>query len=407
MHVLFVVNNFPFDGRPSDGIFNLRQLQAMRTRGITVSVVRIAPAGAWLSESRRQYRTLPDAYSVDGIPVRVLWGLLGPRNIGMRLLPMQLGSALRKHAVTLDIDLVHAHGLIPAGLVAGAVDAPLVVTAHGSEAYRLPWMRSELETAAATALRRADAAAAVSEFVGGHLRRLGAENVRIIHNGADSIAFAPRSRELARERLGLDAQTPVIAFAGHLMAEKGVNELLDATARLRELAPVLMMAGTGSLAPSITARAREEGINVQLCGQLTHAQLADVFAAADVVTLPSYAEGLPAAVCEAMMSGRAVVASAVGGIPEIVRDGTSGYVVPPRDADALAGALGRVLRDRALRETFEGNAHAFAREHLTWDANADAYLSLYEELMLQKHKRSRLREGVTALNTRDLFTGRR
>ena len=102
--------------------------------------------------------------------------------------------------------------------------------------------------------------------------------------------------------------------------------------------------------------------------------------AADVVTLPSYGEGLPNVVCEAMLNGNAVVATSVGGIPEIVDDGRSGLLVPAQDAQALAVALRRVASENALRAELEERALAFAREQLTWRISAQRYVKVYQRV---------------------------
>jgi glycosyltransferase involved in cell wall biosynthesis len=108
--------------------------------------------------------------------------------------------------------------------------------------------------------------------------------------------------------------------------------------------------------------------------------------ASDVFAFPSHAEGLPGAVCEAMLSGRAVVASAVGGIPEIVQDGETGLLVPKANPAALAAAIQRVFADDVARAELERNARAFALKRLTWGMNAAAYDALYRET-LARHRR--------------------
>jgi glycosyltransferase involved in cell wall biosynthesis len=103
-------------------------------------------------------------------------------------------------------------------------------------------------------------------------------------------------------------------------------------------------------------------------------------AAGDVFCLPSLSEGLPTVVCEAMACGRAVVATAVDGTPEIVDDGATGLLVPPRDATSLATALERLLGDDALRLRLEDEALTRARRTYTWAANARAHVDLYEAI---------------------------
>ncbi len=127
---------------------------------------------------------------------------------------------------------------------------------------------------------------------------------------------------------------------------------------------------------------RDQNLPAIFLPVLEHERLADLIAACDVFALPSHAEGLPTMLCETMNSGRAIVATDVGGIPEIVKDGVTGFVVPKGDVDRLTSRLRTVLIDRPLRERFEREAHQFAREHLTWRSNALAYTKLYERVSL-------------------------
>jgi glycosyltransferase involved in cell wall biosynthesis len=119
---------------------------------------------------------------------------------------------------------------------------------------------------------------------------------------------------------------------------------------------------------------------IRFVGKVAHDEVAWWMAAGDVFCLPSLSEGLPTVVCEAMACGRAVVATAVDGTPEIVDDGATGLLVPPRDAQALATALDRLLGDEAMRRGFEDESLTRARATYTWAANARAHVGLYEAL---------------------------
>lgn len=334
-------------------------------------------------------------YDVDGIPVRVLRGLLGPSNFGLGTLSWQLHGTIANIIEQADADIVHAHGLLPSGTLAVGHAYPSIVTAHGSEAYRLPNDRSSLRKLAQDTVRSASALTAVSSFVARHLKALGAEHVDVMFNGADDTVFAPRDRAAARSRFALPITRPVVAYAGHLMREKGVIELVEAIARLGERSPVLLLAGSGPLEDTIRTMSRAGGTDVRLLGHLAQHDIAEMFAAADIVSLPSYAEGLPTVLCEALMMGRAIVASDVGGISEIVPSGERGWLVPPRDANALTNALAHALDDHALRRAYEARARAFAAEHLTWATNAASYETLYTRV-LEKEKRQRDSRRVTA-----------
>jgi glycosyltransferase involved in cell wall biosynthesis len=381
VRVLFIVNNFPAQGNPIDGLFNLRGVQAMRARGHDVRVVRIAPyIPPWLGR-RHYYRTLPHRYSVDGIPVRVLRGLMGPKRWGIGTLAFQTSGAMHDELASFRPDVIHVHGLLPAGVLALHSPVPVLLTAHGSETYALAQRRAGLRSLARRVLERVDAVAAVSGFIASHLASFGRNDATVIYNGADEWTFAPRDRAVARGALGIPPDRPVLAFAGRLTAEKGVHELLAAVAGLRGLEPVLLMAGEGEGDRAARDDARARAIDVRFLGNLDHAELSTVLAACDAFVLPSYFEGLPTSICEAMMMGRAVVATGVGGIPEIVRDGETGLVVPARDIDALTSALRNLLTNDDLRTRFESRAHAFAGTSLSWRKHASAYEAIYGNLV--------------------------
>jgi glycosyltransferase involved in cell wall biosynthesis len=148
-------------------------------------------------------------------------------------------------------------------------------------------------------------------------------------------------------------------------------------------APLLTVAGIGELREALEARAGELGIaeRIRFVGKVAHDEVPWWMAAGDVFCLPSLSEGLPTVVCEAMACGRAVVATAVDGTPEIVDDGATGLLVPPREAPALADALERVLDDPATRARFEEEALRRAVTTYTWEANARAHVALYEALV--------------------------
>jgi teichuronic acid biosynthesis glycosyltransferase TuaC len=380
LRILMMANNFPWPGDP-DGIFNLRQCEALRALGHDVRVVRWVPWQPPFRKKWGKYRAIPAEYTYLGFPVRALRAVLGPGSRGIGTFPLQLHARIASEVRRFEPDVVHVHGLLPAGMMGLCSRVPFVLTAHGSETYRLPYARPALRALASRVVRCAAACAAVSDFCAGHLRAFGAAAPSVIFNGADDRTFYPRDRGEARLQLSLDPHRPVVAFAAHMTPAKGTDEMLDAAIRLRDLRPQFIFAGDGSQAPLLRQTLAERGIDAKFPGWVDHATLATVLAACDVLVLPSHAEGLPTLLCEAMNAGRAVVATPVGGIPEIVADGETGYLVPVGDAQTLAARMRTVLCDATLRERFERRAAAFAHERLTWRANARAYDALYHRIV--------------------------
>ncbi|MCU1222791.1 MAG: glycosyl transferase, group 1 family protein [Edaphobacter sp.] len=230
--------------------------------------------------------------------------------------------------------------------VGKALGVPVVVIAIGSDLNRIPDPFCGALTR--QVLRRTDFLITVS----GDLRRtalkMGADVTRskAVLNGCDTSIFYPRDTREARRLLRIDEDGEAIVYVGRLDVAKGLRELIEAMARLRVERPRAhcYIVGDGHDKSILVEAIARQGVGeaVTLVPSCPTDQVALWMAAADLVTLPSYREGCPNVVIEALASGRPVVASDVGGIPELMDD-SSGRLVPANDASALTIALGEVL----------------------------------------------------------------
>jgi len=264
------------------------------------------------------------------------------------LVPLMLGSFV--HAArdaARDADLLHAHWL-PAGWVAARTEKPFVVTLHGTDvmlAERLPGF-------ARAVLRRARVVIGVSTAIADAARRFGAHDVRVIPNGVDLPATG-----------GTESEPPHVLYAGRLSKEKGVLELVQAARGLP-----LVVVGDGPLRKRVP----------QARGFVPRDELERLYAEAAVVACPSRREGFGVTCLEAMAYGKPVVAGDVGGLRDLVVDGETGLLVPPRDPPALRAALERLLRDRDLRLRLGAAARERARARFSWDRVVDDTLAAYD-----------------------------
>ena len=202
--------------------------------------------------------------------------------------------------------------------------------------------------------------------------------------------YAPRARvtvvpnAVPLRPLGEGAAEPGrVLFLGRVEAAKGVHELLDAVALLAPRFPALrlVLAGSGEReAWHRAALARGIDGRVELTGWLDGAARDAELARAAVFCLPSHAEGLPMALLEAMAAGKAVVATRVGGMPEALRDGENGLLVPARDAAALAAALARLLEDAQLGARLGRRARATVEQHYSTEAVCGRLAAIYNDL---------------------------
>jgi glycosyltransferase involved in cell wall biosynthesis len=230
--------------------------------------------------------------------------------------------------------------------VAKALRVPFVVTAIGSDINVIPdpvcgWLTRRV-------LRTADFTITVSGDLLRKVRGMGApvERSSAVLNGCDTDVFRPSNRENARFILGIPPDAEVIVYVGRLDMAKGLNELVSAVASLRNRRPNLhaWIVGDGParqpLSEAITAQNASR--HVSLVPSCSTNEVAAWMAASDLVTLPSYREGCPNVIVEALAAGRPVVATNVGGIPELM-DERSGRLVAAKDSNALAIALDEVL----------------------------------------------------------------
>ena len=183
-------------------------------------------------------------------------------------------------------------------------------------------------------------------------------NVAVIRNWTAT----PQLLAIGARRAARPGAPVRLLFLGWLEREKGIFELLEACRRLADRDFTLEVAGDGHAAAEAREFVARHGLEgrVAFRGWLRGAQLPEALATADVLVLPSWAEGLPNAMVEAMAAGLAVVVSAVGAIPELVTDGVSGRLVRPRDADSLTRALAETIADGAARERMARAGRAIA-----------------------------------------------
>ncbi len=288
-------------------------------------------------------------------------------------------AARRLRRAAAGFDLVHAHGMRAAWIAAVSGRSPFVLTAHNL--YRRP--AGLLAARAGTfALGRASPTIAVSEAVARTLEEAGVSShlIRVVPNGI--APPRPRAtRDEVRECHGIGLDAPLVLCVARLMADKGVDVLVNAWPAIRQAVPSArcIIAGDGPDMPALhEMSARLHGLT--LAGFVDDA--ASLYAAADVVAIPSRREGQSLVCLEAMASqpAPAVVASGAGGLPEMVQDGVTGLLVPKEDPGALTDAVVRLLGDAALRRALSEAAAVMVSGRYSAEAMCAATLGIYGEI---------------------------
>jgi glycosyltransferase involved in cell wall biosynthesis len=291
---------------------------------------------------------------------------------------------LRRLLASFRPDVVHAHGLRAGAVTALALTpAPrhgpaLLVTVHNARpaGAAAGTVYQALERIVA---RRADAVLAVSADLAGRMQRRGARDVGLAVVPAPHPA-PPSAAEIGKALADIGANgAPLVLAAGRLAEQKGLAGLLDAAAgwQDRDPRPLLVIAGSGPLAGQLAGQARAQRLAARFLGQRD--DVPALLAAADVVVVPSHWEGQPLIVQEALRAGRPLVASRVGGIPELTGEDAA-LLVPPRDSGGLAAAVLAVLGDPALARRLGAAALARAGALASESAAVDAAIAVYQRL---------------------------
>jgi glycosyltransferase involved in cell wall biosynthesis len=269
-------------------------------------------------------------------------------------------------------------------LLARRWGVPLVHIDHGSSHIPIPGKLANAlgerwdHAVGGWVLGQAARCYGVSQAVSDFLAHLGRAGAGVLYNGVDAAEFAPRPSE-ARRTLGIGPDETMLLYVGRLIADKGIQVLLDAYRRLpRREGLHLVVAGDGHMKAAVEAQVAGDA-SVHLLGRLAPHQVRELLWAADVFVHPSrYPEGLPTAVLEAGAAGLAVVATPMGGTPEIIPDPEHGLIVPDGDVEALSGAIAALGADPARRRRLGQRLRARVGEKFDWDriaAVADRELS--------------------------------
>jgi len=311
---------------------------------------------------------------VQTIRLRQLWGLCA------------LPHLLAVHPV----DLVHAHqgedvATLLLGLLARRVHrSPLVVTLHCSVRHTITgrsprslFLRVVGGAVERAAVRRAEAVVVLVPRTARLLRADGIadDRIHVLPSGFEPALFSRRHPDAFPE-----LPRPRIGYVGRLAEQKRPDLLVQAFGRMRAMAQ-LVVVGDGPLRPGVVAAvARSDARDrITLSGFVPHTDVPGVLASLDVLALPSVYEEMGSVLVEAMASGLSVVASRVGGIPDVVVDGETGVLVPPGDVDALAAALDTLVADPERRQQMCLNARERAVRY-SWPELGNRVLVLYEQV---------------------------
>ena len=387
MKILTFTTLFPNTCQPRHGIFVEQRLRKLLKSGrVEAKVVAPVPWFPLRTGPFGQYSTYA---RVPRHEQRGELDVVHPRyvsipKVGMSVAPLLLARAMRGTINRIidegyDFDLIDAHYYYPDGVAAAMLaqeyGKPVVITARGSDLnlfldFRIPrqWIK--------WAEQRASATITVSEALKQRLVAQGVaeDRVGVLRNGVDLDTFHPAGRDAVREKLGVCGK--MLLSVGNLLESKGQHIAIESITEFRDAR--LFVIGEGEQRRSLEELAASLGLRdrVTFVGNISQSQLREYYCAADALILMSAREGMPNVLLESMACGTPVIASNVGGVPEIVHDPVAGIVT----GDRSVGALRQALTDLFSRQEDRAAVRKYA-EQFSWDETTAGQIELFESLV--------------------------
>jgi teichuronic acid biosynthesis glycosyltransferase TuaC len=400
MNVLVLSHLYPRPHDRSFGIFVHRQVKSLQGIGLHVTVLSPepwAPRILGFSAKWRAYASTPPQAIWEDVPVyytrylrlpgawfRALGGITAYQGM------VSLAAELHK---TSPFDVIHSNWLLPDGLagvyLGRKLNLPTVCTMRGNDALTQPYENPLNLCFSKTAMRQTGQIVTVSRALKQAAENLAKPDriIRVVYNGVDLEKFQEPAAGIAEQaRLEVSCGKPYILFIGRDVRRKGLKDLLTAFAQLvGELEHNLVVVGPTPSEVEELAAERGELLAGRLIvpGCLAPAEVPAYMQGCEMLVLPSYEEGLPNVVLEAMACGKPVIGTDVMGIPEAVIHGVTGWIVRPGDPPGLAESIQLLVNDPGRCREMGRRGRERIVQEFTWERHAQEMLSAYVEVVSQ------------------------
>jgi glycosyltransferase involved in cell wall biosynthesis len=215
--------------------------------------------------------------------------------------------------------------------------------------------------------------------------------IKVVYNGCDldNFTYNKKERQRRRAELGISEQGRAIIFIGNLIKTKGIYDLIAAFIKLSSTHHNLnlIIIGNGpeySTIKNIISSSNHSEKKIHLLGNKPHNEVSHWLSASDIFVLPTYYEGLPNAVLEAMACGLPVIATKVGGIPEVIEEGRNGILIDKKDVESLIRAIVYLLKNQALAKNMGTQGRKMFESRFSWQKNAQKVIEIYKEVLFEK-----------------------
>ena len=396
MRVLEACQEFPNRYYPQLGTFIKQSIDSIASQGIDVTVISpkpfVLPLSAFPYHNFFKLPRIEHTEKYDLHYPRYIYAV--PKKYFYPITGMSYSHFVFKYAtknIKPEPDLIHAHFSYPDGYgmmkLAKKWRVPLVISALGTIERKVAYEGTYTSKQIIEAMNFADKILSVSEDLKLHIVNLGIneEKVHVVPNGVDTKKFKPAGKARARNLLNLPQDKNIVLFVGALRKIKGVDYLIEAAENFVDPNTDLFMVGRDDgLRKNLEKRAHELKIAdyIKFTGPVNHDDIPLWISASDILVLPSLSEGRPNVVLEALACEVPVVATNVGGIPELMVDGETGYLVPAKSPRELSRKINKLLEDKNRRENMgKLGRKSIIQKGLTWEAHAKMTVDIYSDLL--------------------------
>jgi len=401
-NILVLTALYPDQTDPAFGIFIHEQIKNIKDKEnfdfVVISPRPFCPFPLNLIKKKwAAYSKIKPQDTIDGISVYYPRYLRFPGKHFHALSAMSMYIfcffTIRKAIKSFDPLIIHAHEVTPAGLLGCFIKMifkiPLVCTLLGSDINSYPYYNKISFATTKIALNCCDVVISISQSLASNARHI-ANNIKslvVVRNGIDTEKFryVPDKGNALRNSVNIKPKDRVILFVGHLIKPKGVYELIEAFCTLnREFNDIfLFVVGFGIEESSLKTLVKSRGLEnkVFFWGNQKHDELPKFYSSSDIFVLPSHSESLSTVVAEALACEKPAVASNVGGIPEIIKNGYNGLLVEKENPEILAGAVKTLLENEESRKLMGKNGRQTIIEYFSEKTNKDRVTKIYRNIM--------------------------
>ncbi|MCA1021062.1 glycosyltransferase family 4 protein [Halobacillus litoralis] len=388
--ILMISNSYPNNINGNSGIFVHEQAKALVQLGCKVEVMNPTPKE--LFGFFNNHNNIPNQLWFDNINVNYSKYRMFPSKYGFSLSTIFFTRSIlenvRKAIINFKPDIIHAHWATPSGYASiqlgKRLNIPVVCTLRGSDINTYPYKGYGSMGMTKKVLQRADRVITVSEALKVESESLiyPKKNIEVIYNGVDVEKFKITNNDLDYN-IDKPFDKKVLLFVGRVIKEKGIWELLKSFTTIckQDSNSKLIIVGEGRELKNAIRFCYEKNIedNVSFLGNVPNEEIQYLYKRCDIFILPSYNEGLPNVVVEAMAASKPVIATNVGGIPEVVNEKT-GVLVSPRDIKNLTSEILYLLDNPSLRANYGRNGRSLVEEKFNRKTNVKRIYEIYQEL---------------------------